>query len=156
MNQYRTERPLPSLLGDLTRETVDLIRKEIELGRAEIGQKVSQAQAGVGAIAAGAAVAMAGLVIVLLAAVNALAMVLPPLYAPWLAPLIVGGVVLLIGYMMLKGGQSRLAPDKLVPQRTLNSLRADRDVIQQKTVSPDHPVVADRTIIKNRAFEETT
>ncbi len=156
MNQYRTERPLPALFGDLTRDTVDLIRNEIELGRAEISQKVSQAQTGVSSIAIGAAVAMAGLVILLLAAVNALAIVLPPLYAPWLAPLIVGGVVALIGYMMLRSGQSRLTADKLVPQRTLNSLRADRAVVQEKATSSDRSVVDDRTVVKTRVVEETT
>lgn len=131
-NDARTDKSLPALFSDLMRETVDLVRKEMQLARAEVGEKVDGAQKAVGAIAIGAAVALAGLFILLQAVVNALAMFLPPELAPWLAPLIVGLLVALIGYSMLKSGQSHLKADRLMPQRTIDSLRSDKAVMQEK------------------------
>jgi xanthine/uracil permease len=128
----KNDKPLPTLFADLTRETVDLVRQEIALGRAEISQKISTAQNGVTSVAIGAAVVLAGLFIILLAAVSGLAMFLPPDLAPWLAPLIVGAVVAIIGYAMLKAGSSKLKPENLMPHRTVDSLVRDKNVAKEK------------------------
>jgi len=127
------DKPLGVLFSDLTRETLDLVRQEIALGRAEISQKVTSAQTGLTSVAVGGAVLFAGLLVVLLAIVNALAMILPPENAAWLAPLIVGVVVAAIGYGMLKNGSTRLKPDHLVPHRTLHSLARDGRVMKERT-----------------------
>lgn len=128
----KSEKSLPTLFSDLTRETIDLMRQEVALARAEIAEKVDRAQSGVGSIATGAAITMAGLVILLLAATNAVAMVLPPELAPWLAPLIVGVVVVLIGYALMRSGRSHLQPGNLVPQKTIDSLSRDKNLVQEK------------------------
>jgi xanthine/uracil permease len=128
----KTDKPLGALFSDLTRDIVSLMRKEIALARSEVSEKVSEAQSGITSIAIGAAVILAGLFVLLQAVVNGLAMVLPPDMAPWLAPLIVGLVVALIGYLMLKSGQSHLKPANLMPERTINSLRTDKAVAQEK------------------------
>jgi hypothetical protein len=156
MNHDRTDKSLPTLFADLTRDIVDLLRKEVALGRAELAQKVSHAQSGVSSIAIGAAIAMAGMVILLLAAVNGVAMVLPPDLAPWLAPLIVGGVVVLIGYLMLKSGQSNLTAEKLVPQRTLNSLRADSAVVADRAGARERAAASDIPVHRRVVVEERT
>lgn len=127
----KTDKSLPALFSDLMRETLDLIRKEFPL-RADVGERVQSAQRGIASIAVGAAVTLAGLVILLLAVVNGLARFLPPALAPWLAPLIVGGLVLLIGYLMIKSGQSTLKAENLVPQRSIDSLRTDKAILQEK------------------------
>ena len=128
----RTDKSLGALFSDLTRETVELITKEIALARSEVSQKVSTAQAAVTAVAIGAAVLLAGLFILLQAVVNGVAMVLPPELAPWLAPLIVGLVVALIGFAMLKGGSNKLSAEHLMPRRTMESLRRDKDIAQER------------------------
>lgn len=128
----KTERSLPTLLSDLSRETIELVRQEIALGRAEISEKISTAERGLVAIAIGAAILLAGIFILLQAVVNGVAMILPPEVAPWLAPLIVGIVIAVIGYIMVKSGSSRLQPDNLMPQRTMDSLRRDKAVAQEK------------------------
>jgi hypothetical protein len=46
--------------------------------------------------------------------------------------LIVGVVVALIGYGMVKGGSSKLQAETLVPQRTVDSLRRDKSVAEEK------------------------
>jgi hypothetical protein len=128
----RTDKPLGALFSDLTRNTVDLVRQEIALARAEMSQKISNAQGGITEIAIGAAILLAGLFIILQAIVAAVAMLLPPELAPWLAPLIVGVVIALVGYGMLKAGSKKLQPDNLMPHRTMDSLKRDKHVAQER------------------------
>jgi len=127
----KTDKSLPSLFSDLARETVDLVRQEMALARAEISQKITSAERGLVALIVGGVIILAGLMLLLQAVVNALGMALPEETAPWLAPLIVGTVVAVIGYVMLKGGRSRLQPDNLMLNRTVESLRRDAAVAQE-------------------------
>ncbi len=128
----KNEKSLATLFSDLTREAVDLVRQEIALARAEMSQKVSTAQNGLTSVAIGAAILLAGLFIILQAVVAGVAMILPPDLAPWLAPLIVGVVIAIIGYILLKGGRSKLKSDKLMPHRTMDSLMRDKNVAKGK------------------------
>jgi hypothetical protein len=128
----KTEKSLPTLFSDLTRETVELIRQEIALARAEMSQKISTAEKALVAIAIGAAIMLAGVLILLQALVNGVAMLLPPDLAPWLAPLIVGAAIAIIGYAMLKSGRAHLQPENLTPRRTMESLRRDTAVVQER------------------------
>lgn len=132
LRSERADKPLGTLFTDLTRNIVDLVRQEIALARAEVTQKISTAQGGITEIAIGAAILLAGLFIILQAIVAAVAMLLPPNLAPWLAPLIVGVVIALIGYGMLKAGSSKLQPDNLLPHRTMDSLKRDKAVAQER------------------------
>jgi hypothetical protein len=132
MTTDKNDKSLATLFSDLTRETVDLVRQEIALGRAEMSQKISTAQTGIMSVAIGAAVVLAGLFFILMAVVNAVAMVLPIELAPWLAPLLVGVIVAIIGYAMLKAGSSKLQPDNLMPHRTMDSLVRDKNVAKEK------------------------
>lgn len=127
----KNDKSLGTLFSELTRETVDLIRKEIALARAEMSEKVTTAQTGLTSVAIGAAVLLAGLFLILQAVVNGVAMLLPPEMAPWLAPLLVGAVVAVIGYMMLKGGSSKLHADKLLPHRTMDSLSRNKTLVRE-------------------------
>jgi protein-S-isoprenylcysteine O-methyltransferase Ste14 len=133
MTIERNDKSLAALLSDLTRDTVELVRQEIALARAELSQKVGTAQGALASMAVGAAVILAGLFLLLQAVVHGLARVLPPEMAPWLSPLIVGVVVAAIGWAMLLAGKAKLDPDNPVPQRTMDSLRRDKAVVQEKT-----------------------
>lgn len=128
----KSDLPLSSLFSDLTRDTIDLIRQEITLARTEMSVKISNAQVALTSVAIGAAILLAGLFIILQAVVNAVEMLLPPQVAPWLAPLIVGIAVAVVGYMMLKGGTSKLTANNLVPQKTIDSLKRDKTIVQEK------------------------
>lgn len=128
----KTEKSLPTLFSDLTRETLDLMRQEIALARAEVSEKISTAEKAMVAIAIGAAIALAGLLLLLQAVVNGVAMLLPPDQAPWLAPLLVGIVIAGIGYAMISSGRSNLTPENLSPRRTMHSLRRDTAVVQER------------------------
>jgi hypothetical protein len=46
-------------------------------------------------------------------------------HAIWIAPLIVGVVVMIVGYALLKRGQHQARPANLAPERTLQAMRDD-------------------------------
>jgi xanthine/uracil permease len=116
------DRPLTGLLSELAQETTTLVRKEVELAKAEMSEKVNQATAGAVSLAAGGMVAFAGVIFLLLAATFALAKIMEP----WLAALIVGGVVTLIGIVLVSMGKSRLSARNLQPNRTISTLQDDK------------------------------
>jgi hypothetical protein len=124
---------LIALFSDLWRETATLVHDEAELAKAELGEKVTQVRSGILELAAGALVLFAGFIILLVAISNALAQVLPPETASWLAPLIVGLVVMAIGGFALMRGKRNMQPDSLVPERTIESLRRDARMAREHT-----------------------
>jgi hypothetical protein len=46
-------------------------------------------------------------------------------HAIWIAPLVVGAVVMILGYILLSRGRKQLQADSMVPQRTVQSLQRD-------------------------------
>jgi xanthine/uracil permease len=76
----------------------------------------------------GGAVAFAGFLVLL----EALVLGLSERLAPWLAALIVGVVVAIIGYIMLHTGRKRLEPAVLKPRHTQESLRRDQELLERR------------------------
>lgn len=129
---YKTaNRSIPQLIRDFTRETTALVRDEVDLAKSEVTDKISQLGSGMSTLVIGALVFFAGLLVLLDAAVAALLQVIPPDQV-WLAPLIVGGVVFLIGAIMLASGRSKLKAENLKPQRTLNEMHQDKTLVKEK------------------------
>jgi len=129
-NTQSQSRSLIGLFSDLFRETSTLVHEEAQLAKAEISEKVSQLGSGAAEIAAGGAILFAGFVVLLFAAVNALAMFLPPDHAAWLAPLIIGLLVMIVGYIALSRGRKHFKAETLKPSRTMESLRKDTEVVR--------------------------
>jgi hypothetical protein len=124
-------RSLVSLFSDLFRETSTLVHQEAELAKAEISEKVSEVGKGIAALAIGGAILFAGFLVLLIAASNGLAMLLPEEHANWLAPLIVGLAVLLLGFIALGIGKHELSGTNLMPTRTMDSLRRDGQLVKE-------------------------
>jgi len=122
---YARGRSLMGLFADLWRETQTLVHQEAQLAKAELSEKVSQVTTGAGEIAAGGAILFAGFIVLLFAAVGALQLMLPTQHAIWLSPLIVGLVVMIIGYIVLSRGRKQFSADSLTPERTIESLQRD-------------------------------
>jgi xanthine/uracil permease len=122
---YARNRPLTGLFADLWRETQTLVHQEAQLAKAELSEKVSEVTTGAGEMAAGGAILFAGFIVLLFAAVGALQLMLPTEHAIWLAPLIVGLVVMVVGYIALSRGRSHMKAGNLAPERTLQSLQRD-------------------------------
>lgn len=119
------------LLSDLTNELTSLVRQEIQLAKAEVSEKVSQVGTGIGAIATGGAVLFGGFLVLLAAAVFGLNKVLPPDMTPWLSALIVGVIVVIVGFIMLQSGKKKLQAQNLTPDRTIASLKNDKQLAQK-------------------------
>lgn len=78
-------------------------------------------------VASGGAVLLAGFIILLQAAVYGLSLVVQP----WLAALIVGAVVVVVGLAMVQAGKKRLEPSAFTPDRTLHALQKDQEAIRR-------------------------
>jgi hypothetical protein len=126
--QQRENRTIGALIRDLMHELTLLVRNEAELARAEISEKVSQAGFGVASLAIAAVVLLGGFIILLHAAVYGLALVWPQ----WLAALVIGGAVTLIGLLLLLAARRKLRPQNLAPRRTTESIRKDQAIAQEQ------------------------
>jgi xanthine/uracil permease len=128
---YAQGRSLMGLFADLWRETQTLVHQEAQLAKAEISEKVSQVTTGAGEIAAGGAILFAGFIVLLFAAVGALELMIASEHSIWLAPLIVGVVVMVIGYIVLSRGRKQISAESLTPERTLESLNRDAQLAKE-------------------------
>lgn len=127
-NPERENASTLALLRRATEELLTLFRQEMALATAEVSRTVTVFLAGVTSIAAGALIAYAGLLALLAAAVLGLARVVPD----WAAALIVGAVALVIGALLVYLGGKKVSAQQLKPQRSVNSLRDDKDMLMRK------------------------
>jgi hypothetical protein len=130
-------RSLPGLVRELRDEAVTLVRQEVALAKTEMSEKAARAARNSAYIGIGAFLAYAGLIILLGAAVvgvylGLVAAGLAHATAGWLSPLIVGGVVAAIGYAVAQKGLSTLKRESVVPERTVESIKADKEWIEEK------------------------
>lgn len=124
MNEpLQPDKTFAELVAELTRETTLLFRQEIDLAKAELTEKVSRAGAGVAEVAVGGVIILVSLLALTAAAIIALAQAI----GWWQSALVIGVAVLLIGTAALIRGLANLRADRLTPQRTLASLRENRD-----------------------------
>ena len=127
-DRLRQPQTIVGLLRRLLDETSKLFRTELELARAEVSEALSQAKVAAISMASGGAVLFAGLLVLLAAAVLGLAHVVPD----WLAALIVGAVVIAIGFVMIQTGKKKLQPSTFKPERTQNALREDKEMVRRR------------------------
>jgi formate hydrogenlyase subunit 3/multisubunit Na+/H+ antiporter MnhD subunit len=130
-NQPEQNRSLFALFSDLWRETSTLVHKEAELAKAEMSEKVSQVSTGMAELAVGGLIIFAGFIVLLIALSNGLMHLLPEEQADWLAPLIVGAVVMVFGFIAVMRGRSNMRPESLAPERTMESLRRDAQMMKE-------------------------
>jgi hypothetical protein len=116
----------PNLLHRLVNDVGTLFAQELALLKAETARSIGDLKTATVSMAAGGAVAFMGAFFLLLAAVYGLSNVVEP----WLAALIVGGVVTLIGIVMLATGRRKLEPTAIAPRRTAAALRKDTQMIK--------------------------
>lgn len=128
----KEDRSFGSLFTELTQETATLVQQEIALAKAEMSEKISQVGSGLATLIIGGFILFAGLLKLLDALIFGIAELLPPDLTPWLAALIVGVIVAIIGAVMLQKGLSNLKSRNLVPQRTAESLRRDTEFAKEQ------------------------
>jgi xanthine/uracil permease len=86
---------------------------------------------GLAELAIGGLIVFAGFIVTLIAIANGLAHILPPEQADWLAPLIVGVVVMIVGYIVLSRGRKQLQAENLAPERTMESLQRNATLAKE-------------------------
>jgi uncharacterized membrane protein YqjE len=125
--------PTDASLGDLVRQLATdssiLIRQEMALARAEMRENVKSAARGMLAIAVGGALAVVGLLTLTAFLVILLGATLANY---WLAALIVGAVLLLIGGVLVWSNLGALRGEELKPEHTIDSLKEDKEWLQQE------------------------
>jgi hypothetical protein len=113
------ERSLADVLQDIIANVQDIVRSELRLASVEIRQELVKAARAGKVAAAGGVLALFALAFLLLAAVYALSLVLPP----WLAALTVAVVLAITGLILISAGTKRLKLVHLKPEKTVASIR---------------------------------
>jgi lipopolysaccharide export LptBFGC system permease protein LptF len=124
----REREPTTGLLSRLADEVTTLLQKEFALAACEFSDALTRAKNGAISLASGGGVLFAGFLVLLAAAVLGLAKVMEP----WLAALIVGALVALVGFVMVQVGKNRLEPSAFKPERTQNALRKDQEMVKRR------------------------
>jgi hypothetical protein len=128
MPELRQERSVAELFGQLSQDMTMLVRQEVQLARAEMSEKLSRLTANLVSVIAGGFVAYVGalaLVAALILALNDLASI-----SPWVSALIVGAVLAIAGYAMLRRGLGQLKRVDLAPRRTVENIKDDVQAIR--------------------------
>lgn len=122
-------RSIADVLRDVIAQVTSLMHKEAQLARVELSENVSRAALGLGLIVGGAVLLIPALVILLQAAVAALEQ---NGMHPAAAAAIVGGCVLVLGFILVAIGISQLRMTKLIPDKTIQQLQHDAAVARQQ------------------------
>lgn len=128
---------LGGILRELRDETSLLFRQEVELAKTEAGEKARSVGQKAAGMAVGGAVAYAGLIVLLialggLAAQGLVEAGLDEGLAAWLGLGIVGTLTAIIGAVMLAKAKAELRKESLKPERTIQSLREDKEWTKEK------------------------
>jgi xanthine/uracil permease len=131
------EESVADLVKDLRDETINMVRQQIELAKTETSEKVSAYSKNFSSLAIGAGVFFAGLIFLLGAFTLAeyaifIALGLTPFVSLWLAPLITGVIVSLIGWSMISSSTKKIKLTPILPDKLVHSIREDRQWIQRK------------------------
>ncbi len=129
--QGRDDRSLGELFAELAQETSTLVRQEVTLAKTELTHKASRAGRHVGVLAAGAAVAYAGLLAILAGIIALLNLVMPL----WVGALLVGVVVGVVGYVLVRRALEALKREDFALRETIETLKEDQRWAKDQTTS---------------------
>lgn len=122
MQQTNDERSLGELFGDLARDMGTLVSQELALARTELTEKATRVGKEIAMLAVGGLVAYAGLLAIIAAVIVLIATFGVPL---WVSALLVGVIVVGIGYMLVQRGLTALKQQDLTPRQTISSIKED-------------------------------
>ena len=129
--QSNDNRSLGELFAELAQETSTLVRQEVTLAKVEVSEKASRAARHLGILAAGGALAYAGLLAIIAGVIYLVAEIdVVPL---WLAALLVGLVVAIVGYLLVRKGLDALKREDFTPRQTMETLKEDQQWAKDQT-----------------------
>ncbi len=112
-----------SQVAGVARDGAELVRQEARLAQQESKEKLGPALRSAGLMIGGGVLSVFGISYLLQAAVRALATRMPP----WAASLLSGGALILAGTVLVGRARRNLANLDIVPQKTINSLKEDKE-----------------------------
>ena len=126
------DRPLGEVARDLTHDLSLLVRQEVELAKVEMAQKGRAAAPGLGMIGGAGAVALAAAGALTAAAILVLSLFLPE----WAAALIVGVVLAVAAYVLVRQGKERVeSAGKPIPEQTIETVKEDVEWAKTRATS---------------------
>jgi hypothetical protein len=131
------KRGIGELIKDLRDEAQALVRQEVALAKTEVGEKVEKLTSNLTYLAIGGVLLAAAGLLALLAVANLVSAIFEALgMVEWLAGAIGYGLVAAViggvGYVLLKKGLDHLKNQNLTPERTLDSLKEDKQWLTNK------------------------
>lgn len=117
------------LFSRLISDASALVRNEVQLAKTELSNAATNAKLGAAALAVAAVVMLAGAMTLIAALILGLAEVMEP----WLAALIVGVVLAVIGFVMLQTAKKKFQATANPMPRTQSSLQQDASMIARRT-----------------------
>ena len=133
--QATPERSIGDLFSELTSETTTLVKQEIRLVKAEATQEAKAAGAAIGSAVAGGAVAYTGLITLVIGLGWGLGKLMDEdLDMIWLGLIIVGALVALVGFFLLKKGLDKIKDLSSNPlDTTTQTLKEDKQWLKEQT-----------------------
>ena len=116
------------LLSEALNHVSSLVRNEVDLARAEINENLKSAGIALGMIVGAVVVALTALNVLTAALVAALTEAGIP--GGW-AALIVGVILAIIAYVMVKKGTDDLKLSSLAPRRTAKNVKRDTQAVKE-------------------------
>lgn len=127
---------IPDLIKEIRDQTTLLLRQEVALARTEVSEKVARLLRNLVYLIGGGLAAFAGLIFVLYSLTAGVGLALNAAgmeeHSLWLAPLLVGLLVMIGGGIWIGKGVSTLKKETLIPEKALGSLKEDKEWMQNK------------------------
>src|SRR5215213_10080979 len=120
-----------SLISGLIKDLQELVRGEIQLAKTELRDDAMTAGSALGSIAAGALVGVTGFIFLMLGVTYLLNKELEM----WQSAAIVGAVLAIIAAVLFMMGRKQLSAATLKPDRTIDSLKEDKEWAKQQMTS---------------------
>ena len=129
---------ISDLVKDLRDEALLLVRQEVALAKTEMSEKMARILRNTAYAIAGALVAFVGLIFILQAVAVGIGIGLHEAgltekQSMWASPLILGTIVAIIGAILISKGIEAVKNESLVPEETVDSLKKNKEWIQNKT-----------------------
>ena len=121
---------IPSLVGGIFQDGIDLLTKELAAARLEIREELEKAKAAVLLMAVGGGALMVGIFLLCLMLVHLLQSLTG--WELWICYAVIGAVLALAGIVTLYSAKQRAADTSLIPTDSVKDAKGDAQWIKRK------------------------
>ena len=116
------------MMERLSTDMTNLWDRQSRLISTEINEKFTTIKAASVSLVAGGVILFVAAIVLAIGASDLLDNFMPD----WVARMVVGGVLLLIGFVMVKGAQKKLAGRGLVPEQSIDAMKQIKTTFQER------------------------